>query len=110
MIGVEVELTSANFDAETASGTVLIDLWAPWCSPCAAIGSVISEIAREREGAIKVCRVNIDEDPALAARLRVMSIPTISIMRDGEEVDRLVGVVPKEEIDAIIDRALCSSR
>lgn len=107
---MEVELTSANFDAETASGVVLIDLWAPWCRPCGMIGPVISEIAREREGSIKVCRMNIDEDPVLAARFRVMSIPTISIMRDGEEVDRLVGVVPKEELDAMIDRALCSSR
>lgn len=106
MSEMEIELTGANFDAETSSGVALIDFWAPWCGPCRAISPIVSEIASERGEAIKVCRANIDDDPSLAARSRVMSIPTLLVMRDGEEVERLIGARPKSDIDEMIDRAL----
>lgn len=103
---MEIELTSANFDAEAGSGAALVDFWAPWCGPCRMVAPAISAIAEERAGKIKVCRANIDEDPALASRFRVLSIPTIVLIRDGAEVERMIGAHPKDDIDAMIDRAL----
>lgn len=103
---MEIELNSANFEAETSSGVSLVDFWAPWCGPCRAISPVVSEIAEERGDAIKVCRANIEDDPTLASKNRVMSIPTLVVMRDGVEVERIVGAQPKADIDAMIDRVL----
>lgn len=102
---MEMDLNSSNFAAETSSGLVLIDFWAPWCGPCRSVAPTVSEIAHERGDSLKVCRVNIDEEPVLAAQARVMSIPTLVVMRDGKEAGRLIGAHPKENIDELIDRA-----
>lgn len=102
---MEMDLTGANFEAETSSGVVLIDFWAPWCGPCRMVAPTVSEIAHERGESLKVCRVNIGDEPGLAAQARVMSIPTLVVMRDGTEAGRLVGAHPKESIDELIDRA-----
>jgi thioredoxin 2 len=95
-----VSADERSFAAETeASVPVLVDFWAPWCGPCRMVEPVLSQLAGERSGALKVVKVNVDENPALAARYQAMSIPLLVVMRDGREVDRMVGAVPKAQIE-----------
>ena len=94
-----IELTSENFEQEVlqADKTVLVDFWASWCGPCKMLSPVIEEIADERSD-IKVGKVNIDEHPELAQKYGVMSIPTVLVIKDGEEVHKSVGAVPKKAL------------
>jgi thioredoxin 2 len=95
-----VPATEASFGAETESSVpVLVDFWAPWCGPCRMVEPVLSQLAAERAGALKVVKVNVDENPALASRFQAMSIPLLVFMRDGQEVDRIVGAAPKAQIE-----------
>ncbi len=90
----------STFDAETRSSVpVLVDFWAPWCGPCRMVEPVLAQLAAERSPGLKVVKVNVDESPQLAARFRAMSIPLLVVMRDGREVDRIVGAVPKAQIE-----------
>lgn len=91
------ELNQQNFDAETAAGTVVVDFWASWCGPCRMLAPVIDEIAAERAD-LKVCKVNIDDEPSLAQRFSVMSIPTVVCLKNGAEAARSVGLVSKEKL------------
>ena len=94
-----IELTSENFEQEVlqADKTVLVDFWASWCGPCKMLSPVIEEIADERSD-IKVGKVNIDEHPELAQKYGVMSIPTVLVIKDGEEVNKSVGAVSKKAL------------
>lgn len=94
-----IALTSENFENEALKSEkpVLIDFWAPWCGPCKMLSPIVDEISEERED-IKVCKINIDEEVELAAKFRVMSIPTLIYMENGEVVDTSVGYLPKEDI------------
>jgi thioredoxin len=94
-----IELTSENFEQEVlqADKTVLVDFWASWCGPCKMLSPVIEEIADERSD-IKVGKVNIDEHPELAQKYGVMSIPTVLVIKDGEEANKSVGAVPKKAL------------
>ena len=74
-----------------------MDFWAPWCGPCRMVGPVVEEISRERSD-IKVCKVNVDEQPELAEQFRVMTIPTLLVFKNGEKVLSSVGVKPKQQI------------
>jgi thioredoxin 2 len=95
-----VPADESSFVAETdASVPVLVDFWAPWCGPCRMVEPVLSQLAGERSGALKVVKVNVDENPSLAASFGAMSIPLLVMMRDGNEVDRVVGAVPKAQIE-----------
>ena len=96
----EITLTAENFEDEVmySATPVLIDFWATWCGPCRMVGPVVSEIAEEYEGKIKVGKVDVDDQPELAERFGVQSIPTIIIIKDGEEVARNVGFAPKEKL------------
>lgn len=78
---------------------VLVDLWAPWCSPCTALAPIVEEIASEYEGKLKVVKLNIDESPMVAADYQVMSIPTLLIFKDGKVDAQLVGLVGKDKIE-----------
>ena len=102
----EICLTSANFEKEVmeSSVPVLIDFWATWCGPCRMMAPVVEEIAEEYEGKLKVAKVNVDEEEALAVKFGIFSIPTLVLMKDGQVADTLVGYRPKEAVVAFIDK------
>jgi thioredoxin 2 len=95
-----VAVTDANFaqNVEQSPIPVLLDLWAEWCGPCHMLAPVVDQLSAELAGRIRVAKLNIDENPGTAARFGVRSIPTLLVLRHGQEVDRLVGVQPKQEI------------
>ena len=94
-----VHLTKDNFDSivKQTEKSVLIDFWAPWCGPCQMLGPIIEEIAAERENVI-VAKINVDEEMELAKSFRIVSIPTVILMKNGEKVATSIGYKPKEEI------------
>lgn len=92
-------LTNENFDKEVNSPeTVLIDFWAPWCGPCRMVSPIVDEVAEETAGKVKVAKVNVDEQPELAQRFQVMSIPTLVVMKGGKVISTSVGVKSKNAI------------
>jgi len=100
-----VHLTDANFDSETALGGVaLVDLWAAWCGPCLRIAPVIEQLAADYAGKIRVYKLNIDENPLTPGRFGVQSIPTLMIFKDGKLVDGIIGAVPRQEIERVLQR------
>ena len=101
-----IEVTDSTFEAEVikAETAVLVDFWAPWCGPCKALGSVLSEIATERESELKVVKINIDDNQEYAFKLGVMSIPTLVVFKDGQPIDKIVGAHPKSTINARISK------
>ena len=98
-----VNINKANFLSEVihSDKPVLMDFWAPWCSPCRMVGPVVEEISRERSD-IKVCKVNVDEQPELAGQFGVMSIPTLVVMKNGKIVNQSIGAKPKNAILAML--------
>ena len=94
-----INLTRDNFEKEVLEnkGTVLVDFWAPWCMPCRMLSPVVDAVGDEVTDA-KVAKINVDEQESLAARFDVMNIPTLIVFKDGKEVNRSVGVIPKENI------------
>lgn len=91
-MSAEVEITGANFESETGKGITLVDFWAPWCAPCRMQGPVVEKVAEKMAGKAKVGKCNVDQEPGLAQRFGISSIPTLVVFRDGREVDRLIGL------------------
>ena len=98
-----LHLTKDNYEQEVlkADKTVLVDFWASWCGPCKMVGPIIDEIANEVTD-VKICKVNVDEQPELAKEYKVMSIPTLIVFKDGQMVKREVGAKCKEDLLAMI--------
>ena len=95
-----LELTVEDFDEVTAVGTVLVDFWAVWCGPCKMQAPIVEAFA-DKQTDVRVCKVNVDEQPALAARFGIMSIPTLMVFKDGEAARRQVGLSSLEEIEEL---------
>lgn len=104
----EIILTDANFKTEVldSDSVVLVDFWAPWCGPCQMIGPIVSTIAKEYEGRIKVGKLNVDENPITASEYGIMSIPSLKIFKNGKILEEMVGVQPAVAITQKIDKAL----
>lgn len=97
------ELNDSNFDAEIdASVPVLVDFWATWCGPCRMLAPTIDKIAEQLGDAAKVCKVNVDDSPELAAKFGVMSIPTLIVFKNGAVAEKMVGVQPAGTILAAL--------
>jgi len=99
-----ITITKDNFatEVEQASGTVLLDFWASWCGPCRMLSPILDQLAEERSD-IKLGKINVDEQPELAQRFDVMSIPTLIVYKDGKQVNEAVGLMPKEQVAALLD-------
>ncbi len=96
------EITDDNFDTEAGEGLLLVDFWAPWCTPCRVVGPIIEELADEYAGTVAVGKLNVDDNMQTAQAFRVMSIPTVILFKDGQPVEQVVGVARKADYQARI--------
>ncbi|RED57985.1 thioredoxin [Cohnella lupini] len=97
-----VAITKDNFTENVAQGVSLLDFWAPWCGPCKIQLPIVEELSEELKGSATIAKVNVDEEPELASQFGVMSIPTLILFKDGQPVDKLVGLQSKESLKAKI--------
>lgn len=94
-------LTIDDFDSEIASGKVLVDFWASWCGPCRMLSPILEQLEKEAPD-VKICKVNVDEQPELSKRFGVMSIPTVILFKEGKAVDKSVGLVDLDTLKEFI--------
>jgi thioredoxin 1 len=111
MAGTVTDVTDNNFQAEVLESDVpvLVDFWAPWCGPCRMVAPVVEEIAKEREGELKVVKLNIDENQQTAIDYDVMSIPTLIVFSHGQVAKKVIGAYPKRKLEAELEPALASA-
>jgi thioredoxin 1 len=102
------KVSDANFEAEVLKSTepVVVDFWAEWCGPCRMIGPALDEIAGSMQGKVKIVKLNVDENPATAAKYGIMSIPTLMIFKNGEMASRQIGAAPKQKLEQWITSAV----
>lgn len=97
-MSTEITMNDAGFD-ETLTNSdlpILVDFWAPWCGPCRVVGPILTEIADEKSGVLRIGKLNVDDNPQVSQKYGISSIPTMMLFKDGKPVERLVGAMPKE--------------
>lgn len=102
---MEITVTKDNFEAEVIGSElpVLVDFWASWCGPCRMLAPIVAEIAEEKSGKVKVCKINVDEENELAYRFGISSIPTLLVFKDGKLVNSALGYMPKAQVLSLLD-------
>lgn len=102
-----VVVTDSNFEETVNDNSlVLVDFWASWCGPCRALTPMIQELAEAYAGKVLICKLNVDENPNVAERFQVFSIPTLILFSRGREADRIVGLIPKKSIETVLKKYL----
>lgn len=103
-----VQLTDDSFEGEVNQSAVpvLVDFWASWCAPCKAISPLVDQLAEEFDGKVKICKLNVDENPATPGQFGVRGIPTLILFKDGKVFDQVVGAVPKSQLEGLLKKAL----
>jgi thioredoxin 1 len=107
MAGVS-EVTDNSFQAEVleADTPVLVDFWAPWCGPCRMVAPVLEELAGERDGELKIVKLNVDDNQQTAAQFEVLSIPTLILFKNGQMAKKVIGAMPKKRLESELEPAL----
>ena len=108
MVAMVTEVTDQNFEEEVIKSNlpVMMDLWAPWCRPCLMVAPVVDKLAANYKGRFKCCRMNVDKNPRTATKYRIMSIPTLLFIKDGQVVDTVIGAVPERTLQPKIEALL----
>jgi thioredoxin 1 len=103
---VGININDSNFKQEVLEESlpVLVDFWAVWCGPCLSLAPVIEQIAKEYKGKLKVCKLNVDDAPQIASSYDIMGIPTLVVFKNGKVVDKIVGALPKAELETTIKK------
>src|SRR4051794_809874 len=111
MAGALPDVTDNNFQAEVIESDtpVLVDFWAPWCGPCRVVGPVLEEIAQEKGDALRIVKLNTDENPQVSAQYQVLSIPTLILFKNGEVAHQIIGALPKSRLVQEIEPALAAA-
>jgi thioredoxin 1 len=107
-MGKYIEVTDATFEEEVIKSElpVLVDFWAVWCAPCRMVAPIVEELATEKEGSLKVAKMDVDQNPETAMKFGIRSIPTMLIFNKGEVVDQVIGAVPKSMLETKIKKHL----
>lgn len=100
----EITLTDNTFDVEIQKSTepILVDFWAPWCMPCRIVAPILTELAQENAGSLKIAKLNVDDNPLTASRFGITGIPTMLLFKNGELAERWVGALPKPMLEAAL--------
>ncbi len=111
MSGKPIHVTDDEFEETVLKSPVpvLVDFWAPWCGPCRMVAPTLEDLAKEYDGKLVIAKVNTDENPAWAMRFGVRGIPTLLLVRDGQETDRVVGALPKPQLKGRVDTFLSAT-
>lgn len=99
-----IYLTAADFETVTKEGTVLLDFFATWCGPCKMVAPILDQLAEENPDK-KICKIDVDQEPALAERFGVMSIPTLLLMKDGVLMNKMVGAASKKKLEEFLNQS-----